>query len=267
MIVNISFFYSKDLIIKNQINLKKAFQFISTRKLVDLTHSFAPGIPHWPGFPDEKREILYWYDEGVGTLGTGPFAEQFTLVGQWGTHVDAPAHLYKGLRTIDRITLDEMILPLVVIDIHEEVKNDPDYSLQLNKVHQWEEEHGKIQEGAFVALRTDWYKRWPDPDAMANKDEDGIPHYPGWGLEALKYLYEVRNITASGHETTDTDPGISVYVDNFTCERYILSRNCYQVEMLKGLDKVPETGAIIIVGFPKPLRGSGFPARVFAIKP
>ena len=39
------------------------------KPFVDLTHSFGPGIPHWPGFPDEVRETLYYHDEGVGTLG------------------------------------------------------------------------------------------------------------------------------------------------------------------------------------------------------
>jgi kynurenine formamidase len=36
---------------------------------------------------------------------------------------------------------------------------------------------------------------------------------------------------------------------------------------LPTLDKVPEAGAIVIVSFPKPKQGSGFPARVIAILP
>jgi len=48
---------------------------------------------------------------------------------------------------------------------------------------------------------------------------------------------------------------------------YILSKNHYQIELLANLDKLPEKGAIVIVSFPKPQRGSGFPARVFAILP
>lgn len=28
---------------------------------VDLTHVIEPGIPHWPGFPDEKRETTRRY--------------------------------------------------------------------------------------------------------------------------------------------------------------------------------------------------------------
>ena len=43
----------------------------------------------------------------------GFFSELFTHVGQWGTHVDPPAHFIKGLRTVDQIDPKEMILPLV----------------------------------------------------------------------------------------------------------------------------------------------------------
>jgi len=37
-------------------------------------------------------------------------------------HVDPPAHFIKGLRTVDQIDLKEMILPLVVIDVHSEAE-------------------------------------------------------------------------------------------------------------------------------------------------
>jgi kynurenine formamidase len=80
---------------------------------VDLTHEFAPGIPRWPGFRDETRKTIYWYDKRSDTLGAVFFTELFTHVGQWGTHVDPPAHFIKGLRTVDQIDPKEMILPLV----------------------------------------------------------------------------------------------------------------------------------------------------------
>jgi kynurenine formamidase len=86
-------------------------------------------------------------------------------------------------------------------------------------------------------------------------------------METLKYLYEERKITASGHETTDTDPGIAATKDDYALETYILKSNHYQIELLTNLDQVPESGAIIVVSFPKPKGGSGFPARVFAIMP
>src|SRR5215813_5800662 len=96
---------------------------LASKKYVDLTHEFAPGIPRWPGFPDEARKTIYWYEKRPGTMGSGFFSELFTHVGQWGTHVDPPAHFVKGLRTVDQIDPKEMMLPLVVIDVHEEAAN------------------------------------------------------------------------------------------------------------------------------------------------
>jgi kynurenine formamidase len=242
-------------------------KILAEKRFVDLTHEFAPGIPHWPGFPDEMRKTVYWYDKRSDTVGAGFFAELFTHVGQWGTHVDPPAHFVKGLRTVDQIDPKEMILPLVVVDVHEECAKNPDYTLSLERVKRWEIDHGQIPPGAFVAMRSDWSKRWPNADKMANKDANGIAHYPGWSLPALKHLYEECKITASGHETTDTDPGIATTKDDYSLETYVLSTNHYQIELLTNLDKVPESGAIVVVSFPKPKGGSGFPARVFAILP
>lgn len=247
--------------------LLEIYQVLQKKEFVDLTHSFAPGIPHWPGFPNERRETIYWYDEGVGSAGYGFFAHVYTHVGQWGTHCDPPAHFIKDLRTIDQISVKEMLLPLVVLDIHEKAAQNPDYVVTINDVRAWENRNGSIPEGSFVALRTDWSKRWPDVAAMRNADKDGVAHYPGWSLEVLKYLCEERKITASGHETTDTDPGIATSKGDYSCETYILSQDRYQIELLANLDKAPEYGALVVVAFPKPAHGSGFPARVFAILP
>ncbi|MBP7763817.1 MAG: cyclase family protein [Syntrophaceae bacterium] len=249
------------------LTLRDAWEVIRTKQFVDLTHAFAPGIPRWKGFPDEVRETLYSYEPGPGRLGSGFYAQSFTHVGQWGTHVDPPAHFVKGLRTVDQIDVKEMILPLVVIDVHEEAAKNPDYTITIEDVRRWEKRYGPIPEGAFVALRTDWSKRWPDREAMHNKDAQGVAHYPGWSLEVLKYLYEQRKITASGHETTDTDPGVAVSRGDYSRETYILKQNRYQIELLANLAEVPQSGALVVVTFPKPEGGSGFPARVFAILP
>lgn len=268
--VSIGLFIFTSCAPKEELTPWKVYEYLKTREFVDLTHSFDPAIPHWPGFPPSKRDTLYWYAEGEGIkakMGYGFFAEYYSHVGQWGTHCDPPNHFIKGKRSIDEIDVKEMVCPLVVIDVHEKVAKNPDYVLTLDDVKAWEEKNGPIPEGAFVAMRTDWSKRWPDPEKMANRDEKGVAHYPGWSLEALKYLYEERKITASGHETTDTDPGLKTSQGIYECETYILNQNNYQIELLTNLDKVPEKGALAIITFPKPKGGSGFPARVFAILP
>jgi kynurenine formamidase len=103
-----------------EISLIDLQKILASKKFVDLTHDFAPGIPRWSGFPDEQRKTIYWYEKQPDMMGDEFFAEIFTHVGQWGTHVDPPAHFHKGLRTVDQIELKEMILPLVCIDVHEE---------------------------------------------------------------------------------------------------------------------------------------------------
>ena len=160
-----------------------------------------------------------------------------------------------------------MLLPLVVLDVHAKVAKNPDYTLTLEDVQDWEAKHGRIPQHAFVAMRTDWSKRWPNDAAMQNRDSAGVAHYPGWSKDVLKVLYEDRKITASGHETTDTDPGVATTKDDYSLESYILGLNHYQIEMLANLDQVPEAGALVMVTWPKPEGGTGFPARVIAILP
>jgi kynurenine formamidase len=234
---------------------------LQAKNWVDLTHPFDTDIPHWKGFDPMTRKIVYDYDKD------GFRAELFCHVGQWGTHLDPPAHFHKGARTADKISIKQMLLPLVVIDVHRETAKNADYVLTVKDVKAWEAKHGAVPKGAFVAMRTDWSKRWPNQDKMQNLDARGTAHYPGWSMAALKYLYETRHITASGHETTDTDPGLATTKDDYSLESYILGIDHYQIELLANLDKVPESGALISVTWPDIKDGTGFPARVFAILP
>ncbi|MDO9353498.1 MAG: cyclase family protein [Solirubrobacteraceae bacterium] len=240
---------------------------LRTCRWVDLTHTFEPGIPHFHAFPDEERTTLYHYDEGVGTQGHGFLAHEYRHIGQWGTHVDPPAHFVRGTRLLDEIPVTEMILPLVVLDATALVREDIDYAADVELVEAHEAEHGRIPDGAFVALRTGWSERWPDADAMQNRDPAGTAHYPGWGEDALRFLVESRSATAVGHEATDTDPGRLVSAGEYPAEAYILGADRWQVELLAGLGEVPPTGALVVAAWPKPKAGSGFPARVFAIVP
>ncbi len=244
-----------------QQDLMSIYTTLSGKRFVDLTHSFGVDTPHWKGFGEMKRRTLYTIKKD------GFHVEEFCHVGQWGTHVDPPAHFHDGLKTVDQIDPKDMLMPLVVLDVHEKVAKDPDYVLSLDDVKAWESRHGKIPAHSFVVMRTDWAKRWPDDARMQNRDSKGVAHYPGWSMPVLKLLYEERHIAASGHETTDTDPGVSTTKDDYSLESYVLGTNHYQIEMLANLDQVPEYGGLVMVTFPKPAEGSGFPARVIAILP
>ena len=57
--------------------LWKIQKTLASKKYVDLTHEFEPGIPRWPGFPDKTRKTIYWYDKRPDTLEVGFFSELF----------------------------------------------------------------------------------------------------------------------------------------------------------------------------------------------
>ncbi|MGH8317073.1 MAG: cyclase family protein [Steroidobacteraceae bacterium] len=234
---------------------------LSHARYVDLTHTFGPDTPHWKGFGAMTVRPLY-------TIAKDGFhVDEYCHVGQWGTHVDAPAHFHRGLKTVDQIAPGDMLLPLVVLDVHTAVARNPDYRITLQDVRAWEHRHGRIPAHAFVAMRTDWSQRWPSQAAMENLDAHGVAHYPGWSLPVLRFLFDQRHVAAIGHETTDTDGGIDASRNDYALESYVLGTDHYQIEMLAHLDKVPEAGALVMVTFPKPAHGTGFPARVIAIVP
>lgn len=234
---------------------------LARHRFVDLTHAFFPGQPHFPQFPDEQRAQIF------AAAADGFTVHTYTHVGQWGTHVDPPSHFVDGGRTLDDVPVEQMLLPLVVLDISARVADDPDAVPTVADVHAWEERHGPIPSGAFVALRTDWCRRWPDPDAVANHDAEGRAHYPGWSREVLVDLVERCDVAAVGHETTDTDPGSSTSAGDFGLELYLLQQDRWQIELMTNLHDVPEAGAVLLASWPKPQGGSGFPARVVAICP
>jgi len=235
--------------------------FLSKARFTDLTHAFFPDQPHFPAFPNEQREVIFNVPEH------GFEVTRYTIVGQWGTHIDAPSHFVAGGRSVDAIPVEQMLLPLVVLDISARAAENPDTTSLLADVHDWEARNGRIPDNAFVALRTGWSTRWPDAEAFANKDEDSIAHYPGWSHEVLKFFVESRKITAIGHEVTDTDPGTSTSKGDYSVEAYWLGQDRWQIELMANLAGLPEAGALLWASWPRPLAGSGYPARLVAIQP
>lgn len=240
-------------------DLDRAWRIIAGKELVDLTHSFAPTTPVWSGFgqaefapafdPKTKRPYTIKQD-GFRTT-------YYNMVRQYGTHVDPPAHFAEDGVTMDNIPLKQMILPLIVLDNTRYQGNDENHAFSIADLKTWEKQHGKVPRGSFVALRTDMYKDWD-----SNPERFKRAPFPAWAFETIKFLYEQRGVTATGHEAMDTD-----ITDKMDSETWILQHGHYQIEVMANLDKVPATGALIIVTWPKVRDGLGFPARAFAILP
>src|ERR1700683_3775834 len=96
---------------RDQSDLATAYRIISGKKFVDLTHSFGPETPVWSGFGQAKFSPAA--DPKTGEPYTIPKDEfrttYYQMVGQYGTHVDPPAHFAENGITMDKIPLKDMI--------------------------------------------------------------------------------------------------------------------------------------------------------------
>ncbi len=239
--------------------LADALRTIQGKEFVDLTHSFSPTTPVWKGFgqatmsaaSDPKTHLPYTVEKD------GFRAIFYSLVGQYGTHVDPPAHFSSNGMTMDQIPLKDMILPLVVFDMTPMIASDPNHALSVDDIQAWEKIHGRVPAGSFAALRTDMSKDWESHPERFQR----YP-FPAWSLAAIQFLFNERRVTAIGHEALDTD-----ITESMDSETWLLKQNHFQIEALANLDRVPATGAVIVVTWPKVENGFGFPARAFAILP
>jgi kynurenine formamidase len=235
-------------------------------KYVDLTHTIKPNIPVWAGFAESTfaparagSDIEGFAKKGdVYTYAKHGFeATEYGLrTDQLGTQLDPPAHWAPEYPALDELPATYAIRPLAVISIVDQVNANPNYALQVTDVEAWEKKHGRIPEGSVVFVRSDWSKAWPDPKLATLKE------FPGVGLDALKFLHEQRKILFHGHEPLDTDS-----TPNLEGEHWLMHHGYTQAEGVANLDKAPETGALVIIGYPKFGGGLGGYARYIAVCP
>ena len=234
-------------------------------KWVELSHELNNDSPFWAGIPEGSVELgKVVFDWGNPMLECQ--IQTFKFPGQFGTHIDFPGHFIKDASLSEAYGVEHGVFPLCVIDISEKVKEDVHYAVTAQDIKDYEAKYGEIPDGAFVALRSDWYKNWPDMDKLSGTAEDGSEHFPGWSMDALKYMYEVRNAAANGHEALDTDASEeAAKAEDLACERYVLSQGKLQIEVMKNLDQVAPAGAILIAAWPRIEGATGLPVRVWAI--
>jgi kynurenine formamidase len=241
----------------NNVQAETAIQSFSASKAVDLTHVMHDDMAFWPGGVPFKKEVIVNYDNG------GYLLHKFTMGENTGTHVDAPAHFIKGNLVIDKLPINQLILPIVVIDMKSQARKNPDYELSAQDVLNWESKNGLIPANSLVALNSGWHAKFDKPKQYINMDSENIMHFPGYSPEAAKLLVE-RNVSGIGIDTLSLDHGAS---KTFATHGVMLKANKYQVENMANLDALPAVGATAIIGVLPVRGGSQAQARIFALLP
>lgn len=242
-----------------------------TVRVVDLTAPLGPETPviqlppqMFKNTPPVKVHPISHYDSD------GPYwAWNWLELGEHtGTHFDAPRHWISGKDypdgATDTIPVKNFVAPVNVIDRSKEAAADPDYLLTVESIKSWEAEHGAIEPGAWVLLRTDWYKRNASAETFLNADATG-PHSPGPTAEAIEYLIS-KGIAGWGSETVGTDAGSAGGMNPpFPAHTLMHKANRYGLASLCHLDQLPAKGALLIAAPLKFVNGTGSPIRALAL--
>lgn len=175
---------AQSALVVNTPGLMQIYPTLADRRLLDLTHSFAPTMPHWK---DSSGDIL---------------------------------------------------VPLVVLDVHDKVAREPDYVITVDDIVGWERRHGPIPMHALVVIRADWPNDPSQELGMPSHAPESVTRHPAWSLVVLRALYVDRHIAGFG-----------------------------RIKPVSGPEQIPEYGALALVAFPSPPESSELPARVVAILP
>lgn len=225
------------------------------RRLQDLTHTFVADFPVFvPGTEPERETIADYATDGF-------YAQRWTFGEHSGTHMDAPGHFVPGGRFSPEITPRELLVPIVVVDISGKAEDNPDAMVEVDDLIRFERRHGRIPDGALVAMDSGWADKVDDP--LEFKGGDAFPnyHFPGFSEAAALWLAERRDVSAIGVDTLSLDPGNST---TFPVHVNFLATDRYGLENLNNLDEIPPRGATAYVGLIPWEEGSGGPCRVLA---
>jgi len=227
-------------------------------QVVDLTQPLTPDLPLWPGDPAFEVEAWASYDTD------GYFINRIAIGEHSGTHWGTPNTFIEGARSAEMISVEELVVPAVVIDIREQAAQDADYRLTVEDVTAWEADNGEIPADSVAILFTGWQDKWGDPAAFIGEDADGVLHWPGFSAEAAAFLIEERGVVGLGTDTHGVDPGND---EEFGASFAMYDADGMILECLAGLDQLPRAGATLVVGGWPIEGGSGSPARVFGFIP
>ena len=220
-------------------------------------------MPVWPGDPAVQFET-------TAQLDPFPFEQEgynlrrFAMGEHTGTHLSAPSCFYADGLPIDAYTPESLVVPAVVIDLRQKTLEHPDYAFSRRDLREWEGRHGRIPGGSVVLALTGWGEKWDDPaEYLGQKAGPGL-HFPGFGIDAARFLLEQRGIAGLGIDTHGVDPGQDT---SFDVSKLLLEQPRIVLANLTGLDQLPPTGTTLVIGILRLRGGSGSPASVTALIP
>jgi isatin hydrolase len=254
-------------------------------RVIDLSLLLAEDLPcSWPGAPPYQHKVFNWFTgdaEAIQPLvSRGPFHTRWLMLAEHtGTHFDAPTHWVPppgsgiagaapaGAISTDGVPLGQLAGRAVVIDVSGSLTAaEPGHSppIKAKPIEEFEAEHGRIEAGEVVLLRTGWDRHYVAGPAGRDYIVDCVTgRKPGWPAPtaaAVSLLVE-RGVRCLGVDT----PSVGSVEDPLSAHYAGLAHGMVYVEGLTRLSELPIRGATFVF-LPVPIRdGSGAPGRAIAL--
>lgn len=219
--------------------------------LIDLTHTLSSDVPTWLGDCGFRKNLVLDYDQCESEFKFR--VHTFAMNASAGTHIDAPAHCIKGAESIEQLGLENLLVPVVVIDVSS--KANATYMITVDDIAEFEQTYGEIKPGALVIVRTGWEKFWTTPEKYRNNHI-----YPSVSPEVAQ-LFVIRNCVGLGIDTLSAD----CPHNGFNVHTIMLGAGKYLIENVAHLEKLPPFGAYAIVAPLKIEGATESPIRLFGL--
>ena len=221
-----------------------------SRRLIDLSHPLEVATPPWPLNPPVEVKIVSAIpaERGPGDRGAPGTpvlcnTTAFLTCNHTGTHMDAPAHFYNGVPTIEQVPLDHCLGPAALVDVRHTGPRGVITPADLAPRQE------AIKTTRKVIFRTGWSSHW--------RQDDYFDDYPVLSEATAAWLVE-RGVHLVGVDTpsVDRDPHPVHYI--------LLGAYMVIVENLTNLERI-DRDVFDLVVMPLPLRGlEASPVRAVA---
>jgi len=208
-------------------------------KIIDLSHPVTPTMPVYPGTEQPLIETKSFLEDD------GFVEKRMSFSSHMGTHVDAPAHLLEGGKTLDMLPLEQFFGRALTVDVSS--LGQP--TLKIQDLEPYLE---GIRQAEFVLLQTGRSRHWGRSSYYAG--------YPVLSSEAAEWLSGL-GLKGFGMDTMSVDAMDS---ESLPVHRAFLQRETILIENLTNLGAVP-CSPFLFSCFPLSLEDAdGSPVRAVA---
>ncbi len=187
-------------------------------RIIDLTH---PVRANMPVFPGTQPPVI----QQANTVEQHGFAEKLiSLYSHTGTHMDAPAHMLPGAKTLDAFSAADFYGTAVRLDVRPETGIAPDDLIGLDRLATVEE---NLRGAQFLILHTGWAEKWGQPDYFRG--------FPALSPDAARRVVEL-GVRGVGIDAISID---RMSDHHFPVHHILFEAGLFVIENLKDLHLTP----------------------------